>query len=339
MRSPLPKSLPIHRTLSALVVVSLLSTLTGGTALAKPPASIASAVASPGAVSHGGLVRFDVSWKNNTDSNLPKFYMKATTPTGASLVSATTSKGTCTTSGGNLSCNFNGLGPRQTVTLAVFYGTPAGTANTMSVTFAFSTTADGKHGSIRGATMNVPGSVSLTSATSNTAGSYILGSFRVVQNNPDLDSETNPQSAKLDFGDSEEDNFAATVTEEPTDICLPPPVEEETWEYTEPPEPPACFGDFVIMHVKQGNPVEGGFFVTLAYTSVPEGAQGHFIHWLTDDPNPDGAVEGVDYEIIDQTCGETDGAMPCIFSDTTDEETGIRTFVLHIDENGPMRGI
>ena len=338
MRSLLPKSRPLHRTLNVLVAVSLLAALSGGTAIAKPPASITSALASPGAVSHDGLVRFDVSWKNNTDSNLPKFYMKAATPPGATLVgmAAGPSKGTCTASA-NLSCNFGGLGPRQTVTLAVFYAAPA-TGPALNVTFAFSTTADGKRGSIRGATMNVVGSVPLNLATSNTAGSYIFGAFRIVQNNPDLGAG-NPQSAKLDFGDSTDDNFAATVTEEATDICLPPPTEEESWESSYPPEPPACFGDFVIMHVKQGNPVDGGFFVTLGYTNAPEDALGHFIHWLTDDPDPDGAVEGVDYEIIDQTCDETDGAMPCIVSHTTDEETGNQFWVLHIAENGPMRGI
>ena len=64
------------------------------------------------------------------------------------------------------------------------------------------------------------------------------------------------------------------------------------------------------MSVKQGSPVDGGFFVTLGYTNVPEGAEGAFIHWLTDDPDPEGAVEGVDYELINQTCEETDGAMP-----------------------------
>ena len=85
----------------------------------------------------------------------------------------------------------------------------------MSVKFNF--TAQGsspndKGGSSRGDDMPVTGIVSLNSATSNTAGSYIFGGFTTVQNNPDL-GEGNPQSAKLDFGDSEEDNFAATVTE------------------------------------------------------------------------------------------------------------------------------
>jgi hypothetical protein len=329
-----------NRYVSVVVAAALLTTLISGTALAKPPKYLGAFTATPGAVSQEGLVRFDVSWKNTSGSSLPKLFMHADTPAGATLVAlaAGPSKGTCTVTAA-LDCNFGGIAKNQTVTFGAFYQTPS-SGGSMTVKFNFTvqgSSPNDKKGSSRGDDMPVNASVTLNSATSDTAGSYIFSTFTIVQNNPDL-GEGNTQSAKLDFTDSGEENFAATVTEEPTDICVPAEDEETYWESSYPPETPTCFGDFVVMHVKQGNPVEGGFFVTLGYTNVPEDAQGAFIHWLVDNP---GAVsdpqEGVDFEIIDQTCEETGGDMPCI-SDEFGDESGNHFWVLHIAENGPMRG-
>lgn len=341
-----------RRFLAIVVAVSLLMTLLSGTTLGhgpkppKPPKFLLTAVATPGSVSQGGLVRFDVSFKNNSPTKLARLYMHAETPHGATLVQVlNTSQGNCW-AGHDLDCAFGSLAKNQTVTFSVLYQAPSA-GSSMAVRFNFATLWFPWWWFPQFGATSVTGHVALNSPTSNTAGGYIFGSFRTIQNNQALDSETNPQSAKLDFSDSEDDNFAATVTEQPTDLCVPTEDEEEYWEYSYPPETPTCFGDFVVMSVKDGGPIAGGFFVTVGYTNVPEDAQGFFIHWLV--PNPAAVSdpqEGTDYEIIDEPCDEgggdyelysEGGDMPCIADHSTDED-GNQFWVLHMFENGPMRG-
>ena len=307
-----------------MVAAMLLTSVFGGTVVAKQPAFTGSAPSTPNLVSAGKVVRFDVTWTNTSTSNLPTVNTKAVTPGGATFLglAAGPSQGTCATQTATLlQCAFGTVRSGGSVTFSPLYRVPASGGN-FSVTFVF--TAQGSSpndqpGSSRGDDMPISASVNLASASSNDGGSYIVGDDTIVQNNQALNKRNNPQSAKLDFSASTDDNFGATVSEAATTKCAPGKT--------------TCFGDLVIMKVKNGAAVGGGFLVTVAYTSAPAQPNG-FVHWLNDGAT--GTVEGVDFELITQSCDDTAAGENCI-ADTF--KTGANTFfVLHMFENGPMRG-
>jgi hypothetical protein len=315
------RSHPFATRVAAVIGATLLLTsLLGGTTLAKPPLYGGGAPNTPDFVSYGQLVRFDVTWTNLSGSNLPTVFTKAVTPTGASLVDVVSgpSQGTCTDVPAELNCAFGTVMAGDSVSFAAVYRVPSSGSNTFSVRFNF--TAQGATGSdtpgkSRGDDMPVNGTVTLVPSTSNQAGSYILGDVTTVANNQALTKRGNPQSAKLDFTGSTEDNFGATVSEAASTTCAT--------------NVTSCYGDLVIMHVKGGADVTGGFLVTVGYESVPGSAQGGFLHWTADD------ATGTP-EVIDQTCDETDGVSPCIFD--TFKTNGSTFYVIQLDSNGAMRG-
>jgi hypothetical protein len=304
----------------------MLASLISGTAVAKKPAYTASAPANPSTfVSYGKLVRFDVTWTNTSGANLPHVFVRADTPAGGSLVAlvAGPSQGSCgTQTAALLQCSFGAINNGTSVTFSTVYRVPtSGTSFAVKFTFtAQGDTTSDQGGNSRGDDMPVTGSVALRNGTSNDAGGYVLGSDAVVQNNQSLNKHNNPQSAKLDFSASTATNFGATVSEAATSTCAP--------------GVSTCFGDFVVMKVNNGNAVGGGFFVTIGYSSVPGSADGSFIHWLNDDAT--GTVEGVDFEIVDISCADAAVGQNCI--DDTFKNGGSTFYVLHMFENGPMRG-
>jgi hypothetical protein len=324
----------VMRAARVLVAALLLTSAFSATAYAQRPSFEGSAVADPAPISgttskisQGGFVRFDVSWKNTSSSNLPQVSLKALTAAGATLqglIGVPALDGVpyatnpCTTAG-DLLCTFGAVRSQSQVTLSAVYKVPS-SGQTFSQVFTFlaqgASPNDKGHNS-RGDDMAVTGTVSLVSGSSNDAASFVFGTNDLVQNNQTLNRRNNPQSAKLDFSDSSLGaGFGAALTELASGAC--------------PTGITTCYGDLVIMKVNKGNVVGGGFLVTLGYTSVPGSATGHFVHWTTDDTA--GAFETISVDCADAAAGQN-----CIEDSF---KTGSNNFfVLHMFENGPMRGI
>jgi len=322
----------LTRALRVLVAAMLLVTISSGMALAKNPNINlkGTATAVPGTVSAGALVRYDVAVTNVSNSNYSSFFVDAVTPdktSGGQLVAVlvnatvtptTTAPKSCDiTSSGDLHCAFGPLnGSGSTASFSVLYRVPSNATGSWTVTFAASSNgfSNSDPGNSHGDAVNVPGTVSIGSG--NNAGSYIFGDDTVVQNNQNLSKKNNPQSAKLDFTDSTESNFGATVSEAATTSC--------------PTGITTCYGDLVIMSVKGGQAIGGGFLATIGYFSVPGSATGRFIHWDTSD------LTGT-YDLIDTSCADAAPGEACI--DGTFKTGGNTFYVIRLFDNGPMRGI
>jgi len=321
----------LNRALRVLVAAMLLVTVSSGIALAKNPNINLRGTATPvpGTVSAGALVRFDVSVTNTSNSNYSSFFIDAITPdktNGAQLITilvaptvtpATSATKTCDISSGDLHCSFGPLnGSGATASVSVLYRVASNATGSWTVPFAASSNgfSSSDPGNSHGDTVNVPGTVSI--GTGNNAGSYIFGDDTIVQNNQNLSKKNNPQSAKLDFTDSTDTNFGATVSEAATTSC--------------PTGITTCYGDLVIMSAKGGQAIGGGFLATVGYFSVPGSATGHFIHWDSSD------LTGT-YDLIDTSCADAAPGEACI--DGTFKTGGNTFYVIRLFDNGPMRGI
>ncbi|HEX6127463.1 MAG TPA: hypothetical protein VF071_00420 [Candidatus Limnocylindria bacterium] len=265
-----------RRLAGTTVSLVLLTGLLTGTAIAKPPAyqpnpddgMILSGI--PDVVTWSGQVRFDVYFTNTSGANLPTVNMRADTADGAALVALLPDDdaGKCTPDAPSLlTCAFGTVNAGTTVKFSVVYRVPS-SGSTFSQKFVFtaqgSTDSDSPKKS-RGDDMPVIASVELASTTDDSAGSYIYGGVTSVESNPSLNKQRNPQNAKLDFSESGQTNFGATVAEEGPGAC--PAAAGDT-----------CHGDLIVLEVADGNPVTGGFLVTLGYFQVPGTAQGGVIH-------------------------------------------------------------
>lgn len=316
---------------SAIFSAILISGLFAGGVTAKLPDYDGSAVPQPSVVSHGGLVRYDVSFTNTTSGNFQTVDLRADTPNGADLIAliGAPSQGTCDTSGEDLTCSFGFVASGQTITLSVVYRVPT-SGSSMTVPFIFSvqgSTGADTPGRSRGDDLPVNGTVALSSDP-ELGSSYVFGTDLTVQNNQTLSRRNNPQSAKLVFP-AAGDGFPASVEEVGAESFSCPADVAAT-----------CFGNWNVVSAANGAEFENGFQVVAGYFQVPgNAATKKFVHLLN--PGAVNPVLGVDYEIIEDACtfsgdSATPTNMPCIQSVTNSGGNWFYTLV--VDDNGPMRG-
>jgi len=326
-----PFRLAVVNAISLMLVVGLFA----GPAAAKAPTANLSDTweASPGVVSAGALVRFDVHITNDSSSNYSSFFVDAATPNGATLVAwFGESQGSCDGSSGDLSCDFGALNSGATVDFATIYEVPSSASGSFSVTFI--ATSNGSTGSDKPGQSHGDDYVVVTSVdigSGSTAGSYIYGDVLSTQNNQNL-NKNNPQSSKLVFHDDKGTGFPATVQQEAGGF------------YTCPTDTAAsCFGGWSVISADEGATFADGFTVILGYDKIAgQAADVQFVHLLTT-PLPADPELNVDYEIIqsfnDNPC-QPGGAsylnMPCVVSIETIQ--GDTYFTLALTNNGPLRG-
>lgn len=312
----------ITRRISAMTVTLLfLSGLLTATAIAKPPEYSGTATPNPAVVSHGGQVRFDVTWTNESGANLPTVNMKSSTPStgqGAALLAVIDqSQGTCTEAPAELSCEFGTVNAGQTVSISLVYRVPnsGGSFGPTWIFLAQGATGSDGPGKSRGDDMPVSGSVALSS-DANLGSSYIFGDNQSVQNDQGLNKKNNPQSAKLNFNlQPGSPGFAASVQEQPPGFrdC--------------PPEITSCFGNWTDVQANNGQIVPNGILVSLAYTSAPGNGSGvSFVHFPS--------AGGVQLIPFDRLCSTN--SAPCINSFSSSQ--GNYFWEILLESNGPMRG-
>ncbi|HET6819485.1 MAG TPA: hypothetical protein VFH98_02920, partial [Candidatus Limnocylindria bacterium] len=131
---------PIYRALRIVVAGMLLTTAFSATAMAKPPKYGGDVVETPATfVSYGKLVRFDVTWINQSGANLPHVFVKADNATGGTFVAlvAGPSQGTCGIQTPELfQCSFGTVNNGASVTFSVVYRAPS-TGTSYSQKFLF----------------------------------------------------------------------------------------------------------------------------------------------------------------------------------------------------------
>jgi len=297
------------------IMASLLfaSGMFAGTALAKPLDLSGSAPATPGMVSPGSYVRFDVSFTNPTSSNISQLYMTTkTADTFVALVSGP-SQGTCDTSGPLLTCDFGALNAYTSASFVVVYRTPS--SGSGNVDFIFTSTGDtgsdqGKnsHGDAR----TITGAVTV-STSRDFSGSYLYDpNDLTVADNLNV-SRQNPQGTKATGVGA---GVPLTVGEYPPNTYVCPG--EST---------ASCFGEWSVVSLDNGNLVPGGFEVVLVYDKVPGNNNSvRFVHLVGPGQTP---------IFITQSCSSS-LTVNCIKSVTSSQ--GDVFYTLIIDNNGPMRG-
>lgn len=309
----------IFRILAALGIFAslLLGTLVGpALILGAQPQAIYSATAIPATVSPGANVAFDVYFKNDSSSNLAQFFLKAVTPSGATLVGVESqTQGTCDANAtldataGDLSCTLGALNAGTDLQLRVVYTTPT-TGSAMSVDFLFSTTgvAPDRKKQSHGDDYHDLGTVTLDSSK-DFAGAYTSASGQLVSDSQALHSTRNPQFTAVN---SPSGAIAVFVSESNEVDC--------------PSGYSSCFGQWSHITVDYGATIAGGFSVLLGYKGNIGNA--NFIHVLDD-----GSLE----PITDTCSSKTAPALaelPCKWVETA----GGNTYAtLWLTENGRIK--
>jgi hypothetical protein len=323
----------IRRVIGALC---LAGTLTAGSlvnvAVAANPAGWgASATPTPPMVTNGQPAGFVVHFQNDGPSNISQLFLVATTPVGATFVTAYVigasrtggyTGGTCN-AGGPLLCNVGPVNDGQGFNIQVVYTTPA-SGSSMPVSFEFNTTGvpGGKNNS-HGDSLVAPTSVALNSSTRDFFGFFAVDPNGVASDDQTLTNK-NKQSTKA-FGPNI-GGIQLTVGEAPlgTFVCPSDPLR------TRP-----CFSQWSTLNVDGGTSFPDGFKVQIGFShfELPNGIDASNIKFIH---VKDGANPGT--EVIKNQCSSSSPApseLPCYLA----VDSGMDVIAtLFLTENGRING-
>jgi hypothetical protein len=242
---------------SAVVVAT---TMFAGVASAAPPNWDMTVTKLPPSVSPGQPAGYQIDIVNNGPSNISQLYLTA--DIGDTPVYLTTTQGSCAPTG--LLCSFGALNDDGTIQVIVAYATPA-SGSTFNVTFQLNTTgstfSDVKNRS-HGDLLTKPLSTALNN-NKNFAGFFNLNSNGGIHNDNNLNGNnkqsTGVKNLPAGMQATVEDGTGTTGT------CTA----------SGPVNCNSLFGEWSVVNVNGGNPVPGGFVVTIQFKSgTPTG----FLH-------------------------------------------------------------
>jgi uncharacterized repeat protein (TIGR01451 family) len=200
--------------LAALLVAAVPASADGG------GTATATLTGSPDPVTAGTTIAYKTTFTNGTHLTLQNTTLHAPAPAGFSIVSASPSSGSCTTSSGNATCTFGTLLQGGSVSATIVMNVPSATGNvSSSVTW---TTSDGDHDS-DDITLPASTTVTVTAPSTDDVFKYILPAGGTISTGSTT-SAANPQSTTVDVP-STPNGVPAGISEidasGPSDACGP----------------------------------------------------------------------------------------------------------------------
>lgn len=241
----------VPRTVASLVTAVILAVGAAGipvASLAEGSAWNVAVQSLPARVTSGDTAAYLVRISNGQRGNILSLSLQAPTPTGATLLAATPSAGTCTGSG-PLSCTLGALAKGASVTVLAVYRTPS-TGSALAVTFEATATRAAGPGNAGGNHVDIQQREGMTALSSNP---NFAGRFVFDESQLDVFNDQEIGGA----------NQHATMVHAPT-TGIPVTVKDTNADAGCPSEL-ACFGKASEIHVAGGTVFPDGFLVTVTF--------------------------------------------------------------------------